>query len=392
MMKQMKPTGFMATFRRELQRMGSRKIYLFILIVVPIGMALFFVSLLDKGLPLETPVAVVDLDHSSLSRRVTRSLDAEELLTVTERLESFSRAMEKVKSGKIFGFFVIPVNFEADAIGGRTPVLEYYSNMTYFVPGTLSFKGFKTIAVGTSASTVSSTLIALGVDPQQLASLVQPVNFDIHQIGNPWTNYSYYLSPSFVVAVLALMIYLTTVFAITSEIKSGSSPDWIATAGGRMSTALLGKLAPYSIAFSVVGLFILSLFLGYRHFPMAGSLAALGSAMVLMVLASQAFATLVCCAVPNPRLAMSVVSLIGILTFSFAGFSFPVEKMYGYIAVLSYLVPVRHFFEIYVNEALLGAHVWFCRWMFVGLLVFLPLPALLARRLKKACLNPVYVP
>lgn len=391
-MKQMKSTGFMAVFRRELERMGSRKMYLFIVIVVPVGMALFFVSLLDKGLPLETPVAVVDLDHSSLSRRVTRSLDAEELLTVTMRAESFSDAMDKVKSGKIFGFFVIPSDFESDALGGRTPVLEYYSNMTYFVPGTLSFKGFKTIAVGTSASTVSSTLIALGVDPQNLASLLQPVNFDVHQIGNPWTNYSYYLSPSFVIAVLALMIYLTTVFAITGEIKTGSSPDWIRVAGGRMSTALLGKLVPYSIAFSVVGIFILSLFFGYRHFPVSGSVTALSCAMVLMVLASQAFATLVCCAVPNPRLAMSVVALIGILTFSFAGFSFPVEKMYGYIAIFSYIVPVRYFFEIYINEALLGAPVWFSRWMFVGLLAFLLLPALLARRLRKACLSPVYVP
>ncbi len=388
----MKSTGFKATFRRELQRICSKKAYLFAIFVIPITMALFFVSLLGKGLPMDAPVAVVDLDRSSLSRRVIRSLDAEQLLQVAYTPDSYSEALKKVNSGEIFGIFVIPDRFEADAIAGRTPLLEYYSNMSYIVPGTLTFKGFKTVAVGTSASTVSAKLVAYGFDPQNIASIIQPVVFETHQIGNPWTNYNYYLSPSFVFALLALMIYLTTVYAITSEIKEGTSPQWISRANGRISIALIGKLAPYSIAFTIVGLFMLSLFVGYCGFPMSGSLLTVICAMILMVLGSQSFATLICCAVPNPRLAMSVVALLGILTFSFGGFSFPIEDMYGFVAVFSHIVPIRHFLDIYANEALFGAPLWYSRWMFVWLMLFLPLPMLLMRRLKKACLNPVYIP
>lgn len=372
--------------------MASRRMYLFIVVIVPVAMALFFVSLLDRGLPLEAPVAVVDLDHSSLSRTVTRSLNAEELLTVSEHIESFSGAMDQVRSGKIFGFFVIPANFEADAVGGRTPTLEYYSNMTYFVPGTLSFKGFKTIAVGTSAGVMTQTLIALGADPQQLAPLLQPVVFDTHQIGNPWTNYSYYLSPSFLLGVLQLVIFMATVYAITTEIKMGTSPRWLATADDSMFKALIGKMLPYTLIFFIVGCFILALLMGYRHFPMAGSVWTMVGAMALYVVACQSFAILVTCAVPNPRLALSIVCLIGILTFSFAGFSFPIEKMYGAISIFSYMVPVRYIFDIYINDALLGSPVWYSRWWFVALSLFALLPWLLSRRLKKACLNPVYVP
>lgn len=384
--------GLKDTVRREIARMTSRKMYAFILFFVPIFCTVFFTTLLDKGLPLESPVAVVDMDHSALSRQVTRSLGSIQYLDVTEYDESFNEAMDKVRGGEIFGFFVIPANFESDALGGRKPTLEFYSNMTYFVPGTFVFKGFKTIAVGTAAGTVKTVMSSVGLDPQQISSAIQPVSFDQHLIGNPWMNYSYYLSPSFIFGVLALMILMGTVYAITTEIKMGTSPGWISTARGHISVALVGKLLPYTVCFSLTGWFILAWMFGFRDFPCNGSILTLVCTIPLFVLANQAFATFICCIVPNPRLALSVVALIGILTFSIAGFSFPVENMYGFIAILSYIIPVRYLFEIYVNDVVLGAPVFYSRMMFIGLILFLLLPPILSRRLKKACLNPVYVP
>lgn len=385
-------TGFKATVRREINRMTSRKMYLFGIFIAPIAIALFFIALLDRGLPLQTPVAVVDLDHSQMSRTVSRSIAAEEVVKLVEYDESFTAAMDRVRSGEIYGFFVIPENFEADALGGRTPTLEFYSNMTYFVPGTFVFKGFKTVTVATSAGVIKTTLVDLGVDPQQIAPLLQPVSIDVHMIGNPWMNYNYYLSPSFIFGALALMIMLMTVYAITIEIKQGTSPEWIATAGGRMSTALIGKLLPYTVLYIIVAFGILAAMFGFRHFPLNGSLGLILFAAVLFVLASQAFAVFVTTVVPNPRLAFSIVALIGILTFSFAGFSFPVEKMYGAIAIFSYIVPVRYFFLIYINETLFNAGAWYSRWYLVALVAFIPVATLLVGRLKKACLHPVYVP
>lgn len=77
---------------------------------------------------------MVDLDHSAMSRTVTRSLNALQGIDVSQRCESYDEALDKVRSGEIFGFFVIPSNFEKNALAGNDPTLEYYSNMTYFVP------------------------------------------------------------------------------------------------------------------------------------------------------------------------------------------------------------------------------------------------------------------
>lgn len=115
-------------------------------------------------------------------------------------------------------------------------------------------------------------------------------------------------------------------------------------------------------------------------------------AMVLLVIASQWFAVILCCAVPNLRLAVSLCSLSGILAFSIAAFSFPVEQMYGAIGIFSYILPIRYYFLIYIDQALNGIPLYYSRIWFMALLVFPLLGLLGLRRLASRCLNPVYVP
>lgn len=384
--------SFIAGIKRELRRMGSRKMYIFGMVVVPVFTVIFFLNLLGPGLPEHVPTAVVDLDHSSMSRSVTRSLKALQLLDICAEAESYDKALEQVRRGETFGFFVIPANFEKDALGGRTPTLEYYTNMTYFVPGTLSFKGFKTVAVATAGGVVQQTLVSLGVDPQNVASLVQPVAVDQFALNNPWMNYSYYLTPSFTMGTFALMIMLMTVFSITLEIKDGTSPEWLAVNNGSIVQAVCTKLLPQTVVFSAVGLFLLWMMFGYSSFPLNGSIFRLIVAMILLTVASQAFALFITTVVPNPRLSFSLCALFGILSFSFTGFSFPVQSMYGALAIFSWLAPIRYWFLIYVNEGLNGVALYYSRYYYAALIVFPLVAGILLKRLKKACLNPVYVP
>lgn len=391
MNRQTKP-GFGAGIRRELREMGSRKTYLFGMVLVPLLIVVFFLSLLSPGLPRKVPTAIVDLDHSPLSRSLTRTLDSNEMIHIAQSAESYDAALAAVRRGEIFGFFIIPSDFQSDVLAMRTPTLEYYTNMTYFVPGTLAFKGFKTISVTMSGGVVKTTLQNLGVSDQQMAGLLQPVSIDAYPLGNPWLNYSIYLTPSFTIGALALMIMLMTVYSITMEIKRGTSPEWLRTAGGRLSTALLSKMLPHTAVYLAVGTLIFWLIFGYSGFPCYGSMLWLWIALVLFIVASQAFALMVVSIIPNPRLGFSVCALFGILTFSFAGFSFPVESMYGGMGVFSWLAPTRYMFLIYINNALNGYAVWFVRWWYVALMAFPIAAAIATLKLKKALLHPVYVP
>lgn len=379
------------SLRRGIVQLASRKIYITMMVIVPIAFTLFFVNLMNEGLPLKVPVGMVDLDHSAMSRKVGRSLNAMELIDITADVESYYKAMEKVRNGEIYGFFYIPVGFQEKALSGDKPTLTFYSNMTIFVPGSLTFKGFKTIAVTTAGNIVATTLTSAGLNESSAAAMIQPFNEDIHPLGNPWTNYSIYLCQSFIPAMIALLVMLITAFSICQEFKQGTSVEWLATAKGNIVVAIAGKLLPQTIIFSAVGVFIQSILFGYLHFPLNNHPSHMIFAMILLVTSSQAFALLVTELLPNARLSMSIVSLIGILSFSIAGFSFPVDKMYGGIAIFAYILPIRNYFLIYIDQALNGIPLYYSRIYYIVMLVIMLVPVIGLKRLKKRCLNPVYV-
>lgn len=389
-MKQL--TALWQTMKREWRQLCSRPIYIVTMVAVPVLSGLFFLSLLGEGLPQKVPTAIVDLDNSQMSRNLDRSLNSMELIDVTMHLDNYHDAVDRVRKGEIFGFFLIPDNFERDALSGRTPTLSYYSNLTYFVPGTLSYKGFKTMGVSTSGAIVETMLVSNGVSENTAGTILQPVVFDTHPIGNPWTNYSIYLSNSFIPGVLGLMIMLVTAFSICEEIKRGTSVQWIAGARGSVTTAVVGKLLPQTVIFTIIGFFINALLFKYNHFPLNGHPGNMFLAMFLFVVASQAFAVFICGLVPNLRLALSLCSLTGILAFSIAAFSFPVQSMYGAIGIFSYILPVRWYFLIYVDQALNGIDIYYSRLYYVALLLFPIVAALPLWNLKRHCLKPVYVP
>ena len=64
------------TLKREFSRMVSRPIYLVGTFGVMLFCFIFFVTLLENGMPDKMPVGIVDLDQSWVSRALVRNLDA----------------------------------------------------------------------------------------------------------------------------------------------------------------------------------------------------------------------------------------------------------------------------------------------------------------------------
>ncbi|MEY8605228.1 ABC transporter permease [Muribaculum intestinale] len=374
------------------RQLVSRPIYLIVMVVVPMVTAWFLIDLMREGLPLQLPTAIVDLDHTTTSRRTARNLAANELVDVVYSPETYHDAMELLRKGKIYGFFMIPSNFERDAVSGKETTITYYVNLAYYVPGSLSFKSFKQTAVTTTGSIMVTSLVSAGVDEGMIRNMIQPVVTQVHPYGNPWTNYSIYLSNSFIPCALQLIIFQITAFSFLQEIKRGSSIRWIQDAGGSIVKACFGKLIPQYLIFATVGMAMLGMLYGFSHFPLNGSTLGMVAAMLLFIAASQAFALTICSIIPNLRFALSILSLIGILSFSIAGFSFPVEQMYGGVGIFSYILPIRYYFLIYINTALNGYELYYCRWEFVGLIVFLALPFTMLWKLKRYAYHPVYIP
>ena len=265
-------TGLWATIVRELKQLVSRPIYVLCMVGAPLFSCIFLLSLMHEGLPHKIPVAIVDHDHTSTSRNFIQQLGSQESVDVAYKLNSFTEARELMQSGDIFGFLIIPEDFEAKAIAGRQPEISFYTNDAYYIPASLLYKSFKTMSVLASGAVVRQVLLSAGAEESQIMAKLQPIATDMHALGNPWISYSVYLNNSFLPGLLQLMILLVTVFSIGSEMKRATSREWLRTADDSIIIAITGKLIPQTIIFFSMGLLYLSLLYGYLHFPMHNSI------------------------------------------------------------------------------------------------------------------------
>jgi ABC-2 type transport system permease protein len=378
-------------WKRELKVMFSRPIYLFSTIFVMGFSYLFFLTIMREGLPQRLPVAIVDNDNSSLSRRLCREINATQATEVFAKCSNYPEARELMQKGDIYGYVLIPQNFYNDLLSGKRPEISFYVNNSYMVAGTLSYRNLMTMATMASAAYQREILMKKGISNEnQIMGRIQPVIIDSHLIGNPWSNYGVYLINLLLPGILQLMILLLTVFSIGSELKNRTSRDWLAAGNGSIISALTGKLLPYTILFSILGIagnVLLYKFVGY---PMNGSFMLFSMATVLFVIAHQAIGIFMIGLFPILRDALSFGALYGILSFSFAGFTFPIDAMPSYVQGLSILFPIRHYFQIYTNEVLNGSPFTYSIIYYAALISFFILTFIVIRRLKSALINQNY--
>ena len=380
------------SFKRGCVQLVRRPMYFLLIVIMPLLCSWFLLDLIKDGSVQRVPVGIVDLDNSSLSRRISRNLNGFQQVNICQRYNNFAEARDAVQRGEIYGFFFIPDYLEEEALGGRQPVVSYYVNYAYYAPASMQYKGFKTISLLVNGGIVQTALRTVGLSNQTIESALVPYQTHVHMISNPFVNYNYYLNSTFVPCFLSLFILLVTAFSLGLELKSGLSRQWLKTSGGSMFLALVGKLVPQTVLFTVVGWFVQWMMYRCFDFPLNCNPWNMLIAMFLLVVANQSFAVLMFCFVPNFRYGTMLCTLLGMVSFSFCGFSLPHEAMYPWVHSLGYVMPIKYYFLIMVDQALNGIDLYYSRVYYAALIGFTILPMLLSWRLKKECMNPVYVP
>ena len=378
--------------KRECQRLVSRPLYLFSMVAAPLFCYVFFTTLMGSGLPTDMPVGIVDQDQTSTTRQLSRTLDAFQQSKIVARYPTFNEAREAMQRREIYGFYYIPEGTTAQAQAQRRPTVSFYTNNTLLIAGSLLFKDMKTMSELASGAVVQATLLAKGATEEQAMAFLQPIVIDTHPLQNPWLNYSVYLNNTFAPGVLMLLIFMVTVFSIGVEIKERTARQWLRMGHNSIWISLAGKLLPHTAVFFLMGILYNVYLYGFLHFPCHSGIGPMLLATLCLVLASQGMGILMIGVLPTLRLGLSFASLWGVLSFSMCGLSFPLMGMHPTLQALANLFPLRHYFLIYVDQALNGYPMIYSWANYVALLLFMLLPFLVAPRLKGALIYYKYVP
>ncbi len=342
------------TLCRELRMLRHHPRYMILLTAGILFSYVFFLTFMHEGQPENLPIAVVDHDGSYLSRRLCHELNATQGVDVVALYDTHREAREAMQRQEIFAFLEIPAGTYSELLDFKTPHIALYSNNAYLLSGTLSYKTLSTIGKLASAAVQREVLRKKGLAESQIMGMLQPVEIDTHLISNPWGSYLPYVLTTMLPGIIGVMALLFTIYMTTNELKHNTFRLWIASADGDMLCAILGKLLPYTFWFTLLGVVGNIVMFGFCHFVCRGSFLALSATMLLFILAMQSMGVFIAGLIPDQHLAVSIGGIYGMLSFSMAGFSYPVDSMPPALQALSYIFPLRHHYLAYAKTALFG--------------------------------------
>lgn len=378
---------------RECHRITSRRLYFGVCILLPLFCLFFMATIFGNGQMENIPIGIVDQDNTAASRTIARRIAATPTFRVTEHFTDEASARQALQRKEIYGYLSIPPQFEQKTVSGTGATLTYYYHYALLSVGSELMAAFETTLAPVALSPIVVQAEALGVGQEQIQTFLLPVEANTHPLYNPDMDYSIYLSQPFFFVLFQILILLVTVYTIGSEFKFGTTQEWMgaATPAGKdpanlrnadMLTAVAGKLLPYTVMFSVIGILANYVLFGLMNIPFQGSLWLMNIVTVLFIMATQALAVLIFSIFPKIAYIISVVSMVGSLGATLSGVTFPVTAMYAPVHAASYLFPVRHFTEAAQAMIYFGAGFAYFWQSVAVLLVFLLLAILILPLLK----------
>lgn len=159
----------------------------------------------------KVPVAVVDMDHTVMSRQLTQMSAAAQQIDVRYIFSDIREAEEALAREDIYGFMVIPQDMEKNLRNGASVDLNVFTHGAYVMLHGNIGTAFTTCGL-TLGATTKVKRIALGkkVPAAKAMAMRDPVPISIQTMYNNTGSYSNYVVPS----VLVLILQQTLVIGI----------------------------------------------------------------------------------------------------------------------------------------------------------------------------------
>ena len=375
-------TGLKAVLARELKRIGSDSIFLWLLFILPLSAFFLFATMFSKGKADSFPVAIYDADNSPISRQIVSWIEATPEIEFTHEVYSLDEGRRLIEKGDVLGVLMLPQGLENGIYSGvPEKIILYYSNLNLSSGSGVSIGILKTIKTISAGINMQKRLANKEMFEQAMQN-VQPIRIDNHALYNPYINYSYYLVTSLLPVMLLMFILGTTIYVVGSEMKYRTALDWYKVSGKSIIVALTGKLLPYSVVFIIEAFFINTILFNVIGAPHNGNMFVIFIATVFFVYAYQAMGVFLIALLPNMRLSLSLGAAYASLAFSFAGLTYPIIAMSKYMQGFAQIFPFTQYLKIYINEATKGLDLRYSVSSFLILSVFIALPFFLFPRLK----------
>lgn len=279
-------------------------------------------------------VAVVDNDHSKLSRQICADIRGSDVLSISAVCNTFNEAMEKLEGGDIDVILTIPRDYEKNLATGVIPKVDIEANGVNATKGSLGAQ----YTLQSVAGSLQQYMAASGRE-------VTHADVSVLNMYNPTLNFRNYMIPALIVILLIIICGFLPALNLVGEKETGTIEAINVTPVGKM-TFVLSKLIPYWI----IGLFVVTvgMLIGWLVYGLSpqGSILGFYLASILFSLVMSGFGVLVANK-SNTMMQSIFVMFAVIIIFQLMGGLFtPIASMPEWSQVITYFIPPRYFIEI----------------------------------------------
>ena len=273
--------GFWAQWRATLRAALVDKGVLLMALLAPVLYGFFYPWPYSLQVVQRVPVAVVDLDGSSLSRQITRYAQAAPQLDVRLVTGNPAAAREALWRGQVQGIATLPADLKRDVARGAAVVVPVEGNGAYLLLNKTALTGFMGAIDTVSGGIELRRLQAGGLSPAQAALARAPLSMDEVSLFNPTQGYGAYVVPA-----VAWLIAQQTLL-IAAAMLAGRWRE-----RGQLGTSARGwwgRIAAMALWGLASGAFYLGWVTVLQGYPRGANL---GGALVLLALFAPAVAAL----------------------------------------------------------------------------------------------------
>ena len=340
--------------KRELERIASSKIYIFLLFILPVTLFVFLAYIFLEGVVRDIPVAVCNADNGELSRTFTNMIESTGSMKIVKYVESETVLKEEFLNGSIYAGFYIPGGFEADIKSGKGSSVVVYNNTTNLITGNTVLKDATTFIKTFSAGVLLKKIRSKGVVEEQAMNILNPVKIDTHALYNPNYNYLNYLVPGLIPVMFQMIIMLLSAILISSEFSGNSLVSLFEAAENKVYAVIIGKSIPHLIIYLSTVFLILGAVYPFFKIEVTGSIVYILLCFTLFIFSCFFYGLMISCFSKNYLQTTEISLFINTPAFIFSGFIFPLWAMPAPHTWFAQLMPFTHFIDGYLKLGVMG--------------------------------------
>ncbi|MEX1275607.1 MAG: ABC transporter permease [Bacteroidota bacterium] len=285
-------------------------------------------------------LAVVDLEKSVRSREFLNAFVTSGYFDVVDVLPSAEEATTLLDDAEIRAALVIPGDFSANLLSGRTVDVQVLVDGVDANAATTVIGYVQAVTLQYSRGILLSALSKIG------RQNYIPINYEARIWYNPELKSVKFLVPGLIGFILTITCVIATALSIVRE-KERNTIEQIVVSPVHAMEFIIGKLVPYAVIALIAAAIVI--FAAYLLFgvEVKGSFLNLFAATLLFVIAALGIGLFISTISESQQVAFQVASLASMLpTLILSGFIFPIRSMPLFLQIFSNITPAKYYLVI----------------------------------------------